>query len=119
MAKLPQGWKTTWDGLHVSPWTAYSKANLCTHHHWFGRQSESCFEPYHEMPMSITRLWAMVQIRVGSHALLIEQGRFVRPSLPRHLQGGGEGRGRKRSAAAIVLSQEGLLGLFRVKHQLP
>lgn len=41
--------------------------------------------PCHELPMSIARLWALVQFRVGSHALPIEQGWFVRPSLPRHL----------------------------------
>ena len=43
-------------------------------------------EPYHELPMSITRLRALVQFRLGSHYLPVEQGRFVRPSLPRHLR---------------------------------
>ena len=36
--------------------------------------------------MSITRLRALVQFRLGSHCLPVEQGRFVRPSLPRHLR---------------------------------
>ena len=35
--------------------------------------------------MSITRLQALVQFRLGSHSLPVEQGRFLRPSLPRHL----------------------------------
>ena len=35
--------------------------------------------------MSITRLRALVQFRLGSHSLPVEQGRFVRPCLPRHL----------------------------------
>ena len=34
--------------------------------------------------MSITRLRALVQFRLGSHSLPVEQGRFVRPCLPRH-----------------------------------
>ena len=36
--------------------------------------------------MSITRLRALVQFRLGSHSLPVEQGRFVRPCLPRHLR---------------------------------
>ena len=36
--------------------------------------------------MRITRLRALVQFRVGPHSLPVEQGRFVRPSLPRHLR---------------------------------
>ena len=35
--------------------------------------------------MSIIRLWAFVQFRAGSHSLPVEQGKFVRPSLPCHL----------------------------------
>ena len=77
----------TWDGLHVSPRTAPSKgAKLCTYHHWFGRPNKVHCEPYCELPMSITRLRALVQFRLGSHSLPVEQGRFVRSSLPRHLR---------------------------------
>ena len=36
--------------------------------------------------MSIRRLRALVQFRLGSHSLPVEQGRFVRPCLPRHLR---------------------------------
>ena len=36
--------------------------------------------------MSIPRLRALVQFRLGSHSLPVEQGRFVRPCLPRHLR---------------------------------
>ena len=59
-----------------------------SHHwfNWFGRPNKVHCEPYYELPMSITRLRALVQFRLGSHSLLIEQGRFVRPSLPRHLR---------------------------------
>ena len=43
------------------------------------------FEPYDELPMGISKLWAMVQFRLGSHTLPVEQGRFARPAVPRHL----------------------------------
>lgn len=56
------------------------------YHHWFGRPSKVHCEPYYELPMGITRLRALVQFRIGSHALPVEQGRFARPSLPRHLR---------------------------------
>ena len=100
MAKMAEVRQLTWNGLLVSHRTALSKgAKLCTCHHWSGCPSKICCEPYYELPMSITRLSALVQIRVGSYALPIqsfkgqpiqsscsEQGRFVRPSLPRHLR---------------------------------
>ena len=59
---------------------------LCTYHHWFGRPSKVHCEPYYELPMGITRLRALIQFRIGSHALPVERGRFARPSLPRHLR---------------------------------
>ena len=75
-----------WENLHVSPRTAPSKgAKLCTYHHWFGRPSNLRFEPYYDLPMGISKLRALVQFRLGSHALPIEQGRFARPAVPRHL----------------------------------
>ena len=76
-----------WEGLHASPRTVPSKgAKLCTYHHWFGRPSKVHCEPYYELPMGITRLRALIQFRIGSHALPVERGRFARPSLPRHLR---------------------------------
>ena len=87
MDRLAGARQRTWDGLHVSPRAAPSKgAKLCTYHHWFGRPNKVHCEPYYELPMSITRLRALVQFRLGSHSLPVEQGRFVRPSLPRHLR---------------------------------
>ena len=34
--------------------------------------------------MGINKLWALVQFRLGSHALPVEHGRFARPAVPRH-----------------------------------
>ena len=87
MDRLAGARQRTWDGLHVSPRAAPSKgAKLCTYHHWFGRPNKVHCEPYYELPMSITRLRALVQFRLGSHPLLAEQGRCAMPSLPRHLR---------------------------------
>ena len=73
----------TWDGLHVSPRAAPSKgAKLCTYHHWFGRPNKVHCEPYYELPMSITRLRALVQFRLGSHSLPVEQGGLLGPASP-------------------------------------
>ena len=36
--------------------------------------------------MGISKLRALVQFRSGSHTLPVEQGRFARPALPRHLR---------------------------------
>ena len=55
-------------------------------HHWFGRPSNLRFEPYYELPMGICKLRALVQFRLGSHTLPVEQGRFAKPALPRHLR---------------------------------
>ena len=58
-------------------------ANLCTCHH--RHPSMICYGPCCELPMSLTRLRALVQIRKGPHALPKppKQRSFVRPSLPR------------------------------------
>ena len=45
------------------------------------------FEPYYELPMGMSELRALMQSRLGSHALPIEHGRFARPAVPRHLFG--------------------------------
>ena len=36
--------------------------------------------------MPITKLRALLQFRMGSHALPVEQGRFARPVIPRNLR---------------------------------
>ena len=73
MDRLAGARQRTWDGLHVSPRAAPSKgAKLCTYHHWFGRPNKVHREPYYELPMSITRLRALVQFRLGSHSLPVE-----------------------------------------------
>ena len=59
---------------------------LCTYHQYFGRPSNLRFESYYELPMCISKLRALVQFKVGSHALPIEQGCFARPALSRHLR---------------------------------
>ena len=43
------------------------------------------FEPYYELPMGMSELRALVQSRLGSHALPVEHGRFARRAVPRHL----------------------------------
>ena len=86
MSRSAKRLEQVWENLHVSPWTAPSKGvKLCTYHHWFGRPSNLRFEPYYELPVSISKLRALVQSRLGSHTLPSEQGRFARPALPSHL----------------------------------
>ena len=41
---------------------------------------------YFEIPMPISRLLLLMQFRMGSHALPVEQGRLARPAIPRHLR---------------------------------
>ena len=72
MSRSAKRHEQVWENLHVSPQTAPSKgAKLCIYHHWFGRPSNLRFEPYYELPMGISKLWALVQFRLGSHALPI------------------------------------------------
>ena len=85
MAKMAQGRRQTWDGLHVSPRTTPSKgARLCTHQHWSGSATKVC-ELDVELPMSSTKLRAFAQFSIGPQALPIEPGRFVKPRLLCHL----------------------------------
>ena len=87
LSRMAQGRQTVWERLHVSPRTAPSKgAKLCTYHHWFGRPDKVRCEPYYELPLGVPRLRALVQFRVGLHALPVEQGRYATPVLPRHLR---------------------------------
>ena len=75
--------RRVWDGCHVSPRTAPSKgAKLCTYFAWVFRPSQLSFEPYYEVPMPMSRLRLLMQFRIGSHSLPVEQGR---PAIPRHL----------------------------------
>ena len=75
-----------WDGLHVSPRTAPSKrAKLCTYFAWFLRPSQLKTVPYFELPLPISRVQLLMQFRMGSHALPVEQGRLAKPAVPRHL----------------------------------
>ena len=84
MSRSAKRREQVWEDLHVSPRTAPSKgAELCTYHHWFGRPSNLRFEPYYDLPMDISKLRALLQFRLGSHTLPIEQGRFARQALPR------------------------------------
>ena len=77
--------KRVWCGLHVSPRTALSKrAKLCT---FFGCCDPGQLKtvPYLEIPMPISGLRLLMQFRMGSGALPVEQGRLARPAIPRHL----------------------------------
>ena len=42
--------------------------------------------PYFELPMPIFRVQLLTQLRMGSHALPVEQGRLAKPAVPRHLR---------------------------------
>ena len=61
-------------------------AKLCTYSAWFCRPSQLTFEPYYQVPMPISRLQWLMQFRMGSHSLPVEQGRLARPAIPRHLR---------------------------------
>ena len=39
-----------------------------------------------EIPMHISRLQLLMQFRMGSHNLPVEQGRLAEPAIPRHLR---------------------------------
>ena len=79
--------KKVWVGLHVSPRTAPSRgAKLCTYFAWFLRPTQLKTLPYLEILMPISRLRLLLQFRMGSHNLPVEQGRLARPAIPRHLR---------------------------------
>ena len=44
------------------------------------------FLPYFELPLPIFRVQLLMQFRMGSHALPVEQIRHTRPAVPRHLR---------------------------------
>ena len=73
--------------LHVSPRPApFKRAKLCTYFAWFLRPIQLKTVPYFEITMPISRLRLLMQVRMGSHALLVEQDRLARPAIPRHLR---------------------------------
>ena len=79
--------RKVWDGLHVSPRLAPSKgAKLCTYFAWFFCPGRLGFEPYFDIPMSLSRMRLLMQFRMGSHSLPVEQGRLARPVIPRQLR---------------------------------
>ncbi len=43
-------------------------------------------EPYHELPLPVTKLRSIFHFRVGAHSLPVEQGRIEMPKVPRHLR---------------------------------
>ena len=87
MSRSAKRREQVWEIPHVSPRTAPSKgAKLCTYQRWFGRPSKLRFEPYFELPMGSSKLRALVQFRLGSRTLPIEQGHLARPAIPRHLR---------------------------------
>ena len=72
-----------WNGLHVSPRTAPSqRAKLCTYFAWFLLASQFKTVPYFEIPIPISRLQMLMQFRMGSHTLPVEQDRLARPAVP-------------------------------------
>ena len=84
--KLSDEYKLVWAGLHVSPRTApTARAKFCTYFRWLSRPGGMPSEPYFELPISLSKLRSLVQFRVGSHDLPIEQGRMARPAVPRYL----------------------------------
>ena len=79
--------RKVWDDLHVSPRLAPSKgAILCRYFAWFFRPSQLHFEPYLDIPVSVSRLRSLMQFWMGSHSLPLEQDRLARPMVPRQLR---------------------------------
>ncbi len=84
---MGDAYKRNWAGLHDSPRTAPSaRAKSCTYLRWFARPGRMPAEPYFELPISLSKLRRLMQFRLGSHDLPIEQGRMARPIVPRYLR---------------------------------
>ncbi len=59
-----------WGRLHISPRGTPSRgAKLCTHLRWFARPDRVSTEPYHELPLPLTKLRSIFHFRVGAHSL--------------------------------------------------
>ena len=50
------------------------RAKLCTYFAWFLHPSQLKTVPYYEIPMPICRLQLLMQFRMESHTLPVEQG---------------------------------------------
>ncbi len=79
------------DRLLVIQWskpctTPSARAKSCTYLRWFARPGKMPAEPYFELPISLSKLRRLMQFRLGSHDLPIEQGRMARPIVPRCLR---------------------------------
>ena len=64
----------------------HGKISGLTYFAWFLRPSQLKTVPYFELPMPISRVRLLMQFRMGSHALPVEQGRLAKPAVPRHLR---------------------------------
>ncbi len=83
---MGDAYNRNWAGLHDSPRTAPSaRAKSCTYLRWIARPGKVPAEPCFELPISLSKLRRLVQFWLGSHDLPIEQGRMVRPVVPRYL----------------------------------
>ena len=51
----------------------------------YQRPANTSLEPYHNLP-TISKLWLLVQSRMGSHLLAVVQGRCQKPLVPRYLR---------------------------------
>ena len=69
--------RKVWNGLHVSPRLAPSVVLS---------PGPMRFEPYLDIPMPLSRLRLLMQCRMGSHSLPVEQGRLARPMVPKQLR---------------------------------
>ena len=53
---------------------------------WFFRAGHLRFKPHLDIPMPLSRLRSLMQFRMGSHSLPVEQGRLARPMVPPQLR---------------------------------
>ena len=53
---------------------------------WPLRQPYPSIRPYFQIPMPISRLQLLMQFRMGSHTLPVEQGRLTKPAISQHLR---------------------------------
>ncbi len=72
--------------LHSLRTAPSARAKSCTYLRWFARPGKMPAEPYFELPISLPKLRRLMQFRLGSHDLPIEQGRMARSIVPRCLR---------------------------------
>ncbi len=87
-----------WRLATLSAYTKHPRLHVCIGRssRWPGNESIACnLHGYFclcqpgtsvELPISLSKLRRLVQFRLGSHDLPIEQGRMVRPVVPRYLR---------------------------------